>query len=73
MRPLRAARADDADYFRDRAVQEQVAAQRATSAAARERHDELAVMYRFRAFMLSKPEVEFEGDPDPEISVLQFA
>lgn len=40
--------ADDAGYFHTRALEEQVAAQRATSDEARERHDELAAMYRFR-------------------------
>jgi len=43
----------DAQYFRTRAVQEQVAAARATSDAARKAHDELAMLYRFRAAMLS--------------------
>ena len=38
----------EAGYCHARALEEQVAAQRATSAAARERHDELAAMYRFR-------------------------
>jgi hypothetical protein len=46
-------RADDASYYRARALQEQVAAQRATSPAARDRHDEFAMMYRFKAAMLS--------------------
>lgn len=44
---------DDAIYFRERAVQEQVAAQKATCEAARLRHEELATMYRFRAAMLT--------------------
>jgi len=44
---------DDSAYFRRRAVEEQVRAQLSTCAAARERHDELAAMYRFRAAMLS--------------------
>ena len=43
----------DAQYFRTRAVQEQVAAGRATSEAARKVHDDLAMLYRFRAAMLS--------------------
>ena len=46
---------DDASYFRRRAVQEQVAAQRATCDAARRCHDELAAAYRFRAATLPKP------------------
>ena len=44
---------DDANYFKRRALQEQVAAQRATCKVARDRHDELATMYRFRAAMLT--------------------
>ena len=46
-------RDDDISYFRRRALQEQVAAQRASCEAARLRHDELATMYRFRAAMCS--------------------
>lgn len=45
--------ADDASYFGRRALQEQIAAQKATCEAARNRHDQLAAMYRFRALMLS--------------------
>ena len=48
---LRFVQADDADYWRRRALQEQVAAQKATCEAARLRHDQLAAMYRFRALM----------------------
>ena len=44
-------RANDSDYYRRRALQEQIAAQKATCEAARERHDQLAAMYRFRALM----------------------
>jgi hypothetical protein len=44
---------NDATYFRRRALQEQVAAQAAVCNSARERHDELAMMYRFRAAMLT--------------------
>lgn len=47
-------REDDVSYFNKRAIQEQVAAQKATCKAARERHDELAAMYRFRAAMLTQ-------------------
>nr|NUR37315.1 hypothetical protein [Sphingomonas sp.] len=50
---LHSALADDADYFRLRAVQEQVAAQKATSEAARRSHDQLAAIYRFRMMMPS--------------------
>jgi len=44
---------EEAAYCRDRAIQEQVAAQNATCNPARERHEELAAMYRFRAAMLT--------------------
>jgi hypothetical protein len=44
---------DDASYFKRRALQEQLAARNAASSVARERHDELATMYRFRAAMLT--------------------
>jgi hypothetical protein len=44
---------DDVDYFRRRAVQEQVAAGNAASEQARKCHDELAMMYRFKVAMLS--------------------
>ena len=43
----------DAGYYRRRALQEQLAAQTATCAAARQRHDELAAMYGFRAAILT--------------------
>jgi hypothetical protein len=46
-------REDDVSYFSRRARQEKIAAQRATCEAARSRHDELAMSYRFRAAMLS--------------------
>lgn len=42
---------DDAAYFHVRAIEEQLAAQRATCAAARERHDEMAAVYRFREML----------------------
>ncbi len=44
---------DDADYFARRAIEEQAAAQRATSEAARIRHEELAALYRFRSAMVA--------------------
>jgi hypothetical protein len=44
---------DEATYFRRRALQEHLAAQNAASKVARDRHDELATMYRFRAAMLT--------------------
>ena len=44
---------DDATYFGRRALQEQLAAQNAACKVARDRHDELATMYRFRAAMLT--------------------
>lgn len=46
---------DDGEYFRVRALQEQAAAQKATSPSARKSHDELASIYRFKAWMLSDP------------------
>ena len=46
-------REDDASYFRRRALQEQLAAQKATCKVAKDRHDELATIYRFRAAMLT--------------------
>lgn len=46
---------DDPDYYRARAIQEQLAAQKATSPEAGRRHRELALLYRFRAAMLSRP------------------
>lgn len=48
---MRPSRADDASYFRSRALQEQIAAQEAKSEGARSCHDQLAAMYRFRAMM----------------------
>lgn len=44
---------DDAEYFRARALQEQVAANNARSVEARKCHDALAMVYRFKAAMLS--------------------
>jgi hypothetical protein len=49
-----AMREDDASYYRRRALQEQVAAARANCQAARDRHDKLATMYRFRSAMLTQ-------------------
>ena len=43
----------DVEYFRCRAIEEQVAAGRATTSPARKVHDELAMLYRFKAAMLS--------------------
>lgn len=62
-------RHEDSTYYRRRALQEQLAAQRATCLAARRSHEELAQAYRFRAAMLAEPaanwvyalgELEFE-------------
>ena len=44
---------DDTAYYRKRAIEEQVAAQNASCEAARERHEELATMYRFKTAMLT--------------------
>ena len=49
----RAANGDDASYHRQRALEEQAMAERATCDAARECHEELAAMYRLRAAMVS--------------------
>ena len=54
-------RKDDESYYRSRALQEQLAAQKAMSASAREAHDQLAIMYRFRAAMLSTGPGEWAG------------
>jgi hypothetical protein len=43
----------DESYCRRRAAEEQIAAREATCDAARELHEELADMYRFRAEMLT--------------------
>lgn len=48
-------REDDVSYYKRRAIQEQVAAQKASCEVARQRHDELANMYVFCAAMLTKP------------------
>jgi len=48
---MRPREVDDAAYFRERAIEEQVAARRATCAAARQRHDEMAALYRFKAML----------------------
>lgn len=59
---------DDAEYYRTRSLQEQVAAQKATSEAARESHDQLAAMYRFRAMMVSTPRLsKAVGRPQTEL------
>lgn len=50
---LRANNTDDLEYFRTRAIEEQVAASNARCPEARKRHDELAMMYRFKLAMLS--------------------
>lgn len=62
----------DVEYFRVRALQEQVAAANATSVKARNCHDELAMMYRFRATMLSTPadrwsDTLLKGDTDNKV------
>lgn len=44
----RAANDEDASYYRRRALEEQVMAERATCDSARECHAELAAMYRLR-------------------------
>lgn len=44
---------DEATYLQRRALQEQLAAQNASCKVARDRHDELATLYRFRSAMLT--------------------
>ncbi|HEX6219141.1 MAG TPA: hypothetical protein VFZ35_07700 [Sphingomicrobium sp.] len=56
-------RSDEAEYCRRRALQEQLATQKAVSSAARQRHDELATMYSFRARLLAA---------DPETSLKEY-
>ena len=68
IRPLLSfVRADDADYYRRRALQEQIAAQKATCAAARERHDQLAAMSRFGALMGSDEPVSASEPVDEKV------
>jgi hypothetical protein len=45
---------DDLGYFHARAIEEQAAAQRATCAAARSRHEEMAAMYRFKEMFATR-------------------
>lgn len=55
---------DDAEYYRRRGLQEQLAAQNATCAVARVRHDELAMMYHLRAAILTtSPELWLKERP----------
>jgi hypothetical protein len=51
--PPRTVGTDDASYYRTRALQEHVAALEAASVTARDLHEQLAMMYRFRSSMLS--------------------
>lgn len=52
---------DEAEYWRRRAFQEQLAAQNAACAVAHQKHDELARMYGFRAANLTTdPELRLE-------------
>jgi len=44
---------EDVEYYRRRAVQEQLAAGNAASEEARKCHDELAMLYRIKVAMLS--------------------
>lgn len=43
---------DDGEYYRGRAIEELVAAQKATCGAARQRHEALAELYRLRSMLL---------------------
>lgn len=63
-------RRDDESYYRGPATEEQIAAQNASSRAAREVHDQLAAMYRFRIAMLSRSPSEWSGSlQDEELEV----
>lgn len=56
---------NDAEYYHDRAIEEQIAAQLATCPQARKRHDELATMYRFRELLLRRcVPAPADGEPD---------
>ena len=63
-------RPGEAEYYRTRALQEQLAAANAQSVQARKCHDELAMMYRFRAQMLSEGPDSWDSalveSPQPE-------
>lgn len=60
------------EYFRRRAIEEQVAAANAVGEEARKRHDEFAMMYRFKVEMLSTgPDSWAEalvGDSQPDMA-----
>lgn len=59
-------RHDDSAYYRQRAFQEEQAARDATCAAARERHQELASLYGFRASLLATlPDLLPRNSPEP--------
>ncbi len=48
---------EEVEYYRRRALEEQVAAAKTRCEEARKAHDELAMLYRFKAVMLSsKPD-----------------
>lgn len=58
---------DQIEYYHRRAVQEQVAARKATSLIARQKHHELAAMYRLRTMMLtSSPELWVDDKIAPQ-------
>lgn len=59
-------RQDEFSYLRKRASQEQIAARNAACPEARDRHDSLALMYRFRAAMLSGGPAEWRKCLDEE-------
>lgn len=51
----------DVSFYRRRAVEEQIAARRATCPAARDRHEEMADMYRLRLETLKPAAAEDVG------------
>lgn len=72
-------RPDDAEYYRARALQEQLAAANAQSPEARKPHDELAMMYRFKAVMLSEgphswgDSLTDEHQPEPGVETVSVS
>lgn len=51
---------DELDYWRARAMQEQIAALKASCGAAQRAHDRLATMCRLKVSLLSQPLSEWE-------------
>lgn len=62
-------RETDASYYKRRALQEQVAAAAANCQVAADRHDELAMMYRFRVAMLTNGPEAWASALQPEVAL----